>query len=213
MSEARRPQSRFYDGSIYATVMDRFGRGLHRLVAEEVGPRARVLDVGCGTGSVALRLASVADEVIGVELSPAMVDFATRAATAARAKNVRFVLGDVTEALAHLPDGHFDLATMVLVLHEMPAEARGPVLREVTRVARALLCVDFRVPMPKNGAGLRNRLFELAAGLEHFQAFRDFCARGGISEIAATAGLHYHHLRFVDAHTLDFAEVSRRTTP
>ena len=45
---------------------------------------------------------------------------------------------------------------MVLVLHEMPAEARTPVLREVTRVAKRLLCLDYRVPMPWNLAGALN---------------------------------------------------------
>lgn len=208
MAEARTPRSRFYDGSLYATGMDRFSAGLHNIVAKQVGRAGRVLDVGCGTGSVAFKLATEAREVVGVELSPAMVDYANRARAKAGIDNVSFVVGDVTEAFSNVPDGHFEIATMVLALHEMPAEARGPVLREIARIAQKLLCVDFRVPMPRNAAGLRNRLFELLAGREHFLAFRDFNARGGTSGVAQEAGLICRHLRFVDGQTIDLSEIT-----
>ena len=179
MSAPRSPRSHFYDGWIYARTLDRLLADLHQLVADRVEPARRILDVGCGTGDLAWRLAPKAEEVVGIELSPAMVDFANRARATRVLPNVSFVLGDVTKALADLPDGHFDLATTVLVLHEMPAEAWTPVLREVTRVAGRLLCVDFRAPMPWNAAGIRNRLFEITAGREHYRAFRDFQRRGG----------------------------------
>jgi ubiquinone/menaquinone biosynthesis C-methylase UbiE len=188
--------------------MDRFSAALHNIVAKQVGHAGRVLDVGCGTGSVAFKLAANAQEVVGVELSPAMVDYANRAGAKAGIENVSFVVGDVIEAFSDVPDGHFEIATMVLALHEMPTEARGPVLREVARIAQKLLCVDFRVPMPRNAAGLRNRLFELLAGREHFQAFRDFNARGGTSGVAQEAGLICRHLRFVDRQTIDLSEIT-----
>ena len=203
-SPGRRPRSRFYDGPLYAGVMDRLTAGLHDVVARQVGAASKVLDVGSGTGATTRKLAATATEVIGVELSPAMWRHAKRS----RVDNVSFVLGDVTEVFTELPDGHFEVATMVMVLHELPSETREPVLREVTRIARRLLCVDFSVPMPRNAAGLRNRFFELAAGPEHFGAFRDFNARGGTHAIARTAGLSYRLLRHLDAKTLEMSEIT-----
>ena len=205
MSAPRSPRSHFYDGWIYARTLDRLLADLHGFVADRVEPARRILDVGCGTGDLAWRLAPKAEEVVGIELSPAMVDFANRARATRVLPNVSFVLGDVTKALADLPDGHFDLATTVLVLHEMPAEAWTPVLREVTRVAGRLLR---RLPGANalERRGIRNRLFEITAGREHYRAFRDFQRRGGAGgRPGGRARLRF--LRPVDARTMEMGLV------
>lgn len=209
MTAVRAPRSRHYDGAWYARLMDPFLSNLHGFVADQVEQGLRVLDVGCGTGVLALRLAPKAAEVVGVELSPAMVEYARARLGEAALTNVSFVLGDAAHALASRPNDCFDVATMVLALHEMPAEARAPVLREAARVARRVLCVDFRAPMSLSLAGLRNRFFEMVAGLEHFRAFRDFQRRGGTPGVAGSAGLGCTHLRFVDSATLDVCELRR----
>lgn len=189
---------RFYEGAFYARVMEPMQRRLHELVARRVEADQRVLDAGCGAGGLALRLARTAREVVGVDLAPRMIATAEARRRRAAAHNLRFVTGDVASALADLDDGHFDAATLVLALHEMPSASREPVLRELCRVARRVECFDFRIPMPRNLAGLRNRAFEVAAGPEHFRAFRDYTARGGVSAIAAAAGVDCDHVRDID---------------
>ena len=209
MSGPRPPRSQLYDGWVYSRTLDRLLGRLHQLVADHAEPGRRFLDVGCGTGDLVWRLAPKAEETVGVELSPAMVDFANAERERRGVTSVSFVLGDVTSALAHLPGGHFDLATMVLALHEMPAEAWSPVLQEVTRVADRLLCVDFRAPMPRNLAGLRNRFFEITAGREHYRAFREYQRRGGIPAAARDAGLAYELIRPIDSKTMEMGLVRR----
>ena len=209
MPAEREPRSRFYDGRPYAATLDRLLGRLHQLVADTVEPTRRILDVGCGTGDLVWRLAPKADEVVGIELSPAMVDFAKERLAERSLRAVSFVLGDVTKALADLPEDHFDLATMALVLHEMHTEAQIPVLTEVTRVARQVLCVDFRAPMPWNLAGVRNRFFEITAGLEHYLAFRAFQRVGGAPGAAREAGLVYELIRPVDAKTMEMGWIRR----
>lgn len=206
----RSARSRFYDGGIYARIFDSLLSGLHDRVAAHIEPVQRALDVGCGTGSLVWRLAPRAEEVVGVELSPAMVAHAKQSLAARGLPNVSFVLGDVTSALAHLEQDHFDLATMVLVLHEMPDEARIPVLTEVTRLARHVVCVDFHAPMPLNIAGLRNRLIEITAGAEHFRAFRSFQRDGGMAGAAREAGLDFEPVRRLDAGTTAIGVIRRR---
>lgn len=105
----------------------------HGLVLDVLGGAAgagvgRVLDVGCGEGTLARQLADRADEVIGIDLDEPSIDLARRATTA---DNVTFLLGDVlTEPLAAASfDGvvsiatvhHLDLATALARLAELTA--------------------------------------------------------------------------------------------
>ena len=209
MTAGRTPRSRFYDGAPYARTLDRLLVGLHQYVADKTEPTGRILDVGCGTGDLVWRLAPKADEVVGIELSPAMVEYANRRLAETGPSNVSFLLGDAATALGHLPDHHFDLATCVLVLHEMPWADQSAVLRAAARVSRRVLCVDFRAPMPWNLAGIRNRILEIAAGWEHYRAFRETQRHGGSPGAAAAAELPFEHRRFIDAGTMDVGLVRR----
>ncbi|MGW7083233.1 class I SAM-dependent methyltransferase [Streptomyces sp. NPDC054871] len=77
-----------------------------------VGQRLRVLDVGMGQGTQALRLARAGHKVTGVEQDPAMVA-AARAALAVEPEGiqgrVRIVEGDGRETGVHFLPGSFDV--------------------------------------------------------------------------------------------------------
>jgi SAM-dependent methyltransferase len=207
MTPGRAPRSRFYDGGLYAVLMDPLTSRLRDYIVDQVPPGQRIVEAACGTGRLAFQLAQQAQEVVGVELSPAMFRLAQRRLDARPVANLSFVLGDVTTALADRPEHSFDLATLVLSLHEMPAGARIPVLTELGRVAREVMCIDYSVPMPRNLAGTRNRVLEVAAGVEHFRAFLDFGRKGGAAGIAAAAGLHCDHVRALDSGTLSIHRI------
>jgi SAM-dependent methyltransferase len=194
---------------LYAWVMAPFMAGLHGYVADHIEPGQKILDAGCGTGDLVFRLAPSAASVLGVDLSPAMIEYARKRAEPQGCDNVSFEIGDVASVLAERPDASFDVATLVMTLHEMPADARAPVLEALTCAAREVVCVDFRVPMPRNLAGWRNRFFELAAGAEHYGTFRDFNRRGGTAGICAATGLHCEHVRDLDAATLAIHRIRR----
>jgi SAM-dependent methyltransferase len=77
-----------------------------------VGQRLRVLDVGMGQGTQALRLARLGHQVTGVEQDATMVD-AARAALAAQPEGirerVRLVQGDGRDTGVHFLPGSFDV--------------------------------------------------------------------------------------------------------
>ncbi len=83
---------------------DRADLALYLALVEEYGARA-VLDVGCGTGSLACLLAGRGVQVVGVDPAAASLDVARRKP---RADGVRWVLGDA----GSLPPLQVDLATM-----------------------------------------------------------------------------------------------------
>ncbi len=194
---SRLPRSRFYDGRAYGRLVDPLLAGIRGFVARELPPGERVLDACCGTGALARRLAEDGRTVLGVDLSPRNIDYARSHSKG----GARFELADVT-TLEIPREGRWDVATIVLALHEMPAPARAPVLRRV-------LVVDYAVPMPRNPAGLRNRLLEVAAGPEHFGAFRDFKRRGGLPALIEGSGATVERARELDAGTLSVRVLAR----
>ena len=66
-------------------------------------PGCTVLDIGCGTGSLALILAPDAGEVHGLDLSPEMVRIARGKAEADGVSNVTFHTGTLDELTAFAP--------------------------------------------------------------------------------------------------------------
>jgi ubiquinone/menaquinone biosynthesis C-methylase UbiE len=82
------------------------------LALADVPPPRHVLDLGTGTGVVALALAAryPEAEVVGIDLSPGMIEEARRKVTPELAGHVRFEVGDAS-ALSS-PDGAFDLVVL-----------------------------------------------------------------------------------------------------
>jgi SAM-dependent methyltransferase len=118
-----------YDESLPAHVVEHYARKRVRFVLEHCA-RGRGLDVGCGTGVLAARLADAGYEMTGADPADGMLEVMR-----ARAPQVRAVQASATA----LPfeDGAFDLVMCVAVLHHV-AEA-GDVRRtlaEMVRVAR-----------------------------------------------------------------------------
>jgi ubiquinone/menaquinone biosynthesis C-methylase UbiE len=115
------------------------------LAAADLRGDERVLDAGCGAGHTALAFAPLVAEVVGVDLTEAMLVQGRRLASKGGIGNVTFQRGDV-ERLA-LPDASFDLVTSRYSAHHYPHPAAA--LREFARVLRpggTLLLVDVVAP-------------------------------------------------------------------
>lgn len=91
--------------------------------------RARVLDVGCGTGRYTSRIqARLGRPVVGLDLSAGMLERAR--AKVAGGADLRLVRGDATEM--PFADRAFDAAVLVLVVHHV--EDLGALVGELHRV-------------------------------------------------------------------------------
>jgi SAM-dependent methyltransferase len=103
----------------------------------------RVLDVGCGSGEFAERLAHEGIDVVAVDQSERMVELARGRGLDAHAADVQDLPFD---------DGAFDVAVANFMLYHVPDVHRG--LAQLARVAPALVAAT-------NGVGQLAELWEL----------------------------------------------------
>ncbi|MER5360668.1 class I SAM-dependent methyltransferase [Streptomyces sp. NPDC002785] len=100
---------------------------LHRLL-EHIAPHSRVLDVGCGTGRpTAQTLADAGHDVLGVDVSPVMVDLAAR-----QVPGASFECADIREL--PLEEGSFDAVCVYFSLLQMSREDQSRLLRKLGRL-------------------------------------------------------------------------------
>jgi ubiquinone/menaquinone biosynthesis C-methylase UbiE len=126
------------------------------------GTGSKILDVGTGTGKQAFAFAKKGYDVVGIDLSEAML-------TVARKKNkytnVKFEVADAV----NLPfeNDSFDVSCASFVLHDMPLTIRETILKEMARVARPkgmIVIIDYALPVNKIGRFLIYHFIKLYEG-------------------------------------------------
>lgn len=79
----------------------------HLVEFAEIKPGETVLDVGTGTGVVAITAARMGASVTGLDLTPALLDAARENARIANLGTIQWIEGDVENL--PFPDGRFDV--------------------------------------------------------------------------------------------------------
>lgn len=178
---------------------------LRRLVAfADLAPGSRVLDAGCGPGLVAEAFLEAGHSVVGIDLSPVMIERA-RLRCDRFGERARFLAGSFFDAD---PGGPFDAAVSRHVLHH----AEDPlafVARQASLVRPGgvvVLCDHTTDPDP--GRQAWHHEIECLRDRTHTRNLTP----AGLVDLATRAGLG--HLRFVEEpFLLDFDEWFDRGTP
>ena len=126
-------------------------RALRQATADlaQLQPGETVLDVGCGTGTLALvarQRVGPTGRVSGIDPSAQLLARARRKATR-RGLEINFQPG-VIEQLP-FPDQSFDVVLSTLMMHHLPDDLKRQGLAEIARVLKPggrLLVVDFKRP-------------------------------------------------------------------
>ncbi|WP_112244994.1 class I SAM-dependent methyltransferase [Kribbella monticola] len=106
-----------------------YERAMLDAFVREVGGRGLIGDVGCGSGRIAGYLRRAAGDVLGIDLSPAMIEVARR-----EHPGVRFEVGSMTE-LDLADESLAGLVAWYSLIH-IPDHQLGLVLEQFRRVLR-----------------------------------------------------------------------------
>jgi ubiquinone/menaquinone biosynthesis C-methylase UbiE len=175
--------TRFYD-HVVALTRERLWRAL---AAMYVAPRPDdvIVDVGCGTGSLALLLARVEPRarIVGLDPDPDVLAVARRKAHAADAA-VRWRVGMGDALVELLGAGSVNTVVSSLVLHQCPVSVKRAVLASMSAVLRPggkLVIADYgrqRTRLMR----LAFRIVQLADGMEDTQPNADGALPGLMSD-------------------------------
>ena len=108
---------------------------------------SKILDVATGTGKQAFAFARKGHEVIGIDLSEAMLKVAHKKN---KYGNVKFEVADATNL--RFKDNSFDVSCVSFGLHDMPLTIREKALKEIVRVTKTkgmIVIVDYALPENK----------------------------------------------------------------
>lgn len=114
-------------------------------------PGESVLDVGCGTGTLAILAkgqVGATGEVCGIDASPEMI---SRAQMKARRAGVDVSFKNAFAQSVPFPDARFDVVVTTVMLHHLPKKARAELAAEIRRVlkpAGRVLAIDFAGTTP-----------------------------------------------------------------
>ncbi|MFQ6122162.1 MAG: corrinoid protein-associated methyltransferase CpaM [Dehalococcoidales bacterium] len=139
-----------YDAGINILTLGRLRRLKQDIIDEFIGRGDRVLDLGCGTGSLAILCAAKGAEVTGVDLSPKMLAIARRKINkTGLAKNIKLLRVSAMDMDTAFADNSFDVIASTLVFSELSREEISFVLKQCHRVLKAngiLLIADEIMP-------------------------------------------------------------------
>lgn len=128
----------------------------------------RMLEVCCGTGLLSRYLSRLSGRIVGVDISPGMIEKAKRGA---RKLPIEYKVMDASAL--DFPDGSFDLVAVSRGLHAMPADLRDKVVAEVHRVTKTHTLFIEPIDRPKNR--IFRSVYDVAERLEGgFENYLEF---------------------------------------
>lgn len=170
------------------------------IAVAELKPGERVLDVGCGPGSLTIPAAKAVGKegrVAGIDASPEMIEVARRKAAKERME-IDFQVAPI-EALP-FGDGEFDVVLSSLMLHHLPDEVKAQGLGEVRRVLKPggrLIAIDIA-----GGHGPLTFLmgvFGHKLPRDYAEQLQEMMRTAGFETVEEVKGTKLHQLAFIRA--------------
>jgi len=175
-------------GLLYRILIDPLLNSLRVAIVEKSDLSDSVIDIACGTGTLALAIAGKTNFVTGIDLDEELISYALARASEKRVANVRFDVRDASD-LSVYSDKEFGIAVTSMAVHQFEPQLAVKVLSEMKRVARKVIIADYNYPLETGFSGMAARSIEKMAGGDHYRNFRNYMSVGGISHFTDAAGI------------------------
>ena len=178
----------YLQGFLYRLLIDPLLASVRASVIAKTDRSSRVMDIACGTGTLALELASKVSEVKAIDLDADLISYASVRAVKSGMGNIRFETRDASD-LSMYPDKQFDIAVTSMSVHQFEAQLAVKILSEMKRIASEVIIADYNHPLSHNFSGKVAKGIERLAGGDHYRNFRNYMNSGGLRYFTDKAGL------------------------
>lgn len=143
-----------YDRGIELLTLGRI-KNIRRHIANQIvhadgAPRPRVLEIGCGTGTLTVMLGERGAQLTAIDFSPSMLQEAKhKVADKGLDDRVELLQLDVSQLENYFPPKSFNFVISSLVFSELPTETQKYTLREISSLLKpggSLLLADETLP-------------------------------------------------------------------
>ena len=155
------------------------------LLRQLPSPCANSLEIGCGTGSFARRLAERSEKVLALDLSPEMIRLARE--RSAQFSNIEFQLANVLELTFEVES--FDCIATIATLHHLPFAEMLLKLKAALKPGGVLLILDLFEPQGLMDSAWNLLAVPVSVGLRLLHHGRLMPQR----EVRAAWSAHEHH--------------------
>lgn len=146
---------------------DKYLKQLRSQILEYIPQNSKVIDIGCGTGSLLFELSSKIDYGLGIDTDSSMIKFVQKKLEREGLKNLEFKVQDANN-FSYKKE--YDLATLSLVVHSLDTLSGLSMLKRASSVADKVIIADYILLK-----GFKNFLVhmdEILAG--HYMNFRKY---------------------------------------
>jgi ubiquinone/menaquinone biosynthesis C-methylase UbiE len=130
-------QPKRYDLGIALLSLGQSQKVKKRIVADNINPGSKVLDIGCGTGTAAILAARAGAQVTGFDISMPMLDVAReKIAAASLADRIELIEMGIS-SMDRFVDASFDVVLSMLVFSELSSDEQAYTLDHAFRILRS----------------------------------------------------------------------------
>ncbi len=144
--------SYFIKELFYRLLIDPLLASVRISVLDSIDPSSLVIDIACGTGTLAIEIGRKVKHVVAIDLDSGMIEYAGSRARRKNLDNIRFESRDASD-LSIYRDKEFDVAVTSMSVHQFEAELAVRILSEMRRIASTVIIIDYCHPLPANPAG------------------------------------------------------------
>jgi len=116
---------------------------IRKQVCKLIPPDSKIIDIGCGNGSLLQKLSSKIKYGLGVDVNKKKIKFANKRVKKRGLNNLEFKV--INSGKLNLKE-NFEIAIAIFAIHEMSYRTQIKTLKNMSKIAKKIILVDYVWP-------------------------------------------------------------------